>query len=63
MAEHILVAEDKYDGKYVALRSFTDSEVLASGDDPIKVMKAAKEQGAASPVLFYVPERDMTFVY
>lgn len=63
MTEHVLVAEDKYDGKYVALRSFADGEVVASGDDPVKVMEAAREQGVASPVLFFVPEHDMTFVY
>ena len=63
MAEDVLVAEDKYDGKYVALRSFTDREVVASGSDPVAVMNAAKDRGAANPVLFFVPKRDMTFVY
>lgn len=63
MTQHVLVAEDKYEGKYVALRSFTDGEVVSSGDDPVRVMQAAREQGVASAVLFFVPARDVTFVY
>ena len=65
MAEQVLVADDddKYDGKYVALRSLTDHEVAAWGDDPVEVMGTAKDQGIASPVVVFIPERDVTFIY
>jgi len=63
MTEHVLVTDDKYDGKFVALRSLVDREVVASGDDPVEVMDAAKRQGVESPVVFHVPDDDMTFVY
>ncbi len=63
MAEHVLVASDRYDGKYVALRSFEDNEVIAFGESPAEVLEAARACGADDPVLFFVPEHEMTFVY
>ncbi len=63
MAEHVLITDEKYDGKYVALRSLIDREVVASGNDPLNVMDTAKEKGIVSPVVFYIPEHDVTFVY
>ena len=63
MAEHVLVTEDKYDGQYVALRSFADNEVVAAGDDPVEVMKSARAGGVDDPVLFFVPKHGMTLVY
>ena len=60
---HVLVADEKYEGQYVALRSLANREVLAAGDDPVEVMTSAKSQGVEYPVLFFVPEHDMTFVY
>jgi len=63
MADDVVVTEEGYEGKYVALRSLTDRKVVASGDDPAEVLEAAKQQGAASPVIVFVPESDMTFIY
>ena len=61
--EQVLIAEEGYEGKYVALRSFLDRSVIASGNDPKIVMAQAHEQGINNPVLFFVPEQDATFVY
>lgn len=63
MSEIILVTDEKYEGKYVAMKSFADREVVASGDDPVKVMKQAKDKGIVSPFLHFVPERDITLIY
>ena len=59
----VLVSEEGYEGKYVALRSMSDRTVIASGDDPKTVMKEAREQGADNPVVFFVPSHDITLVY
>ncbi len=63
MAAQILVAESQYSGKYVALASFANNSVVASGKDPMKVMKAAQKLGCASPVITFVPKKSEVFVY
>ena len=57
-----LVDEKKYEGKYVALRSFDDKTILAFGRDPKKVMGSALGTGAKEPVLVYVP-KEKTYIY
>jgi hypothetical protein len=50
-----LIGEDdlsKYDKKFVTLYSF-GGRVASYGDDPVKVLREAKEKGAEEPVLFY----------
>ncbi|MHB8482554.1 MAG: DUF5678 domain-containing protein [Nitrospiria bacterium] len=52
-----------YSGKYVAIRSFLDKEVVCAGDNPAKVYNEAKKADTTSPVIFYVPEKDMVHIY
>lgn len=54
---------NKYGGKYVATRSFSNSEVLSSGADPAKVLERARKKGARDPVVFYVPVKGMVHIY
>jgi hypothetical protein len=54
---------ERYGGKYVALRSFSEKDVISSGSDPREVSAEAKRSGAEDPVLFYVPERGMVHIY
>ena len=54
---------DKYEGKYVALKSFTDNTVLAFGKKPQKVLEAALETGIEEPVIVYIPRRDTNYIY
>ncbi len=61
--EQVLINEDGFEGKYVALRSFTDRTVVASGDNPETVMEQARQAGYSEPVIFYVPEHNITLVY
>ena len=63
MIEHALITEQGYDGKYVALKSFIDRKVVASGDDPRLVMKQAKKTGYENPVIFFIPQQDVSLVY
>jgi hypothetical protein len=64
MQKHqILLTDERYEGKYVALRSILDRTVIASGDNPKSVLEQAKKQGAANPVVLFVPQKDITLVY
>ena len=54
---------EQYGGKYVALRSFRDKDVISYGDNPVDVYNAAKEKGADDPVVFYVPEENTVHIY
>jgi hypothetical protein len=61
--EQVLITEEGYEGKYVALRSFVDRTVVASGDNPETVMEQAHQKGCREAVLFYVPEHNISLVY
>lgn len=58
-----LVKDDKYKGQYVALKSFKDNYIVASGSQPGEVIALAERQGCKSPVIMFVPEKEMTHVY
>ncbi|HUU41378.1 MAG TPA: DUF5678 domain-containing protein [Desulfatiglandales bacterium] len=61
--KNVLLQKDEYNGKYVALKSFEDSTVVAYGMAPDQVMKEAEAGGYSDAVLVFVPENDMTHVY
>ena len=50
-------------GKFVALRSFTDNTVVASGTDAGRVMQAAKRKKVKSPVVMFIPAKKMVCMY
>ena len=58
-----LINSIKYAGKHVAVESFNSSRVIASGNDPSKVLLLAREKGYKNAVLLFVPSKNMTFVY
>jgi len=60
--EKVLIVEEGYEGKYVALRSAVDRTVIASGDKPEAVMEKARRGGCSDPVIFYVPEHTISLV-
>lgn len=64
MTELILVNHpEKYDGKYVALKSFLEKDVVCFGEDPLSVYNKAKSSGCETPVVFYVPQKGMVHIY
>jgi len=63
MSSQALVAEKKYAGKYVALESFTNNRVVASGKDPLRVLNAAGKTGVKEPVIVFIPKENMTYIY
>ena len=48
---------EKYSGEYVALRSFTDREVISHGGNPVEVLSEARKLGVDEPVVFLFPKR------
>jgi len=44
-------------------RPFCHKNIISAGNDPLKVYKKAKENGADEPVIFYVPEKESTHIY
>lgn len=61
---NVLVKDsEKFGGKFVATRSFENKKVLSHGTDPAKVFNEAKEKGVKDPVVFYVPQKNITQIY
>ena len=52
---------DKYNNTYVVQRSFTDDEIILSGDDPLQLHKEAIDMGIEDPVIFYVSDKPTVF--
>jgi len=52
--ERILVTTDKFNGRYVAMKSFDDNTIVGVGEDPEKALKDAETKGFKNPVLLYM---------
>ncbi|MBF0557250.1 MAG: hypothetical protein HQL08_00565 [Nitrospirae bacterium] len=64
MRPNVLVHDiEKYEGKYVAIRTFIEKNVVCFGDDPAMVFEEAQSRGADDPVIFYVPKKDVVHIY
>lgn len=61
--EHILITDRKYNGRYVAIKDFTDSTVISDGKDPQEAYKKAIKKGFSDPVILFVPLKDMVQIY
>ncbi len=59
----VLVSQKKYMGKIVALRSFSDNTVVASGEDYSDVLTRARAKGVDSPVMVRVPAKKTICCY
>lgn len=58
-----LVPDKKMLGRFVALRSFSDNTVVASGKDVGRVIHVAKTKGVESPVVMFIPPKKMVCMY
>jgi hypothetical protein len=63
LKQRALVADKKYEGKYVALASFVDSTVVAFGDDPSEVLAESRKKGAEAPVVVFITKNDTAYIY
>ena len=55
-ASRLLVGDKKYERRYVALRSFNDRTVVASGLERGDVRQQAQRAGCPSPLIQYIPK-------
>lgn len=58
-----LLADNKYEGKFVAIRSPHNSTVLACGDNPVEVSRLAAQEGVEDPLIFCVAEAYREYAY
>ena len=63
MPPQILVKDKKYKGLYVALKSFNNNTVVASGTTPLIAQKKALAAGIKNPVILFVPKKPMVQIY
>lgn len=61
--EQTLIKDTKYNGRYVAIKDFNDNTVIADGKDPQEAFEKAVKKGFASPVILFVPFKDMVQIY
>ncbi|MEM7816828.1 MAG: DUF5678 domain-containing protein [Candidatus Aenigmatarchaeota archaeon] len=61
--ENILIKEDKYSGRYVAIKDFYDDTVIADGKTPQEVYEKAMKKGFNNPVILFVPHKNMVQIY
>ncbi|MFA6217702.1 MAG: DUF5678 domain-containing protein [Candidatus Omnitrophota bacterium] len=59
----LLLKETKYEGRYVAIKDFDGTVVIADGKNPDEVYRKALKKGVCNPVVFYVPVKGMVHIY
>jgi len=61
--KNTLVKDEKYGGRFVALKDFDDRTVIVDGKNPSEVLEKATQKGYKNPVILFVPIRDMVQIY
>lgn len=59
----VLLKDSKYEGRYVAIRDFDNTVVIADGKNPDEAYNKAFKKGVRNPVVFYVPIKGMVHIY
>ena len=61
--EKVLDLEEKYFGKYVALKNQDDATVVGAGNNPEEALQDAKKKGFQKPYLIYIPEKALELIH
>ena len=61
--DNVLVRDEKYNGRYVALKNFDDSTIVSDGKDPKEAFENAIKKGIIEPVILYIPVKGMVQIY
>ena len=61
--EKTLFTDERYSGKYVALKSQEDSTVVGMGKDPEEALREAEKNGFKKSYIIYIPEKEVAQVY
>jgi len=59
----VLINEEKYIDKYVALKDFNDNKVCGSGNTPDEAYKQAEKNGCPNPVIIFASSKELTQIY
>ena len=58
-----LIKDNRYNGKYVAIKDFNDATVIGEGATPQEAYEKASKKGFAHPVITFIPIKDMVQIY
>ena len=58
-----LLKNNDFDGKYVAMKDFSDNTVIADGITPQEAYEKARKKGHENPVVTFVPIKGMVQIY
>ncbi len=58
-----LIKSSNYNGRYVAMKDFNDTSVIADGVNPQEAYEKAMKKGFKNPVVTFVPMKDMVQIY
>ena len=61
--EQTLIKDNKYNGRYIAIKDFTDNTIVGDGKEPQEAYEKALGKGFKDPVILYVPLKDMVQIY
>ena len=61
--DQVLIKENKFDGRYVALQDIDHPLPIADGISPDEVYERAVQKGFPSPLILYVPLHGMVQIY
>lgn len=61
--ENVLIADEKYNGKYVVIKGLSDPVVISSDIDPKVAYDAAMKKGFKDFLLLFVPEKALIHIY
>lgn len=60
---NVLIKEEKYVDKYVALKDFNSNKICGSGDTPNEAYAQAEKNGCPNPVIVFASSKELTQVY
>ncbi|MCD4830230.1 MAG: DUF5678 domain-containing protein [Anaerohalosphaeraceae bacterium] len=59
----VLVADKRYQGKYVAFDPLKGKDVVAFGEDVGDVINKARGKGVGEPAVVFVPKDNTAYIY
>lgn len=63
MERRAIIEDENYQDCFVAMQSFSSSDVIASDKDAKKARDKAIEKGFADPVVFFIPPKGATLLF
>lgn len=63
LKNHVIRVPKEYAGEYIAWQSWHSRKIVAHSKDPSQAYKNALRSGAKEPVLMFVRDPNMVYVY